>query len=162
MHTHACETRRTHDTNGGPRKTATTAWVLERLASCILQVALLRARVFCPLFRVPSLPKRFSKNEKRPLPSSFCSLKFKKKNSETTTLKQSFYQTFDWPMADSFFSFAATLLRKIPTKETKSSCLGLIYKQGHRTPRVQRSQKYVACHMLIIAEWFLTGPSSEV
>lgn len=56
-------------------------------------------------------------------------------------------------MADSFFRVAATLLRQIPTKGTESSCLVLIYKQGHRTPRVQRCQKYVACQMLITAKF---------
>lgn len=185
MHTHACEARRTHETNGGPRKTITTAWVLKlggytpsaklwltfqsrglvaSLASCVLQVALLRARVFCPLFRVPSLPQRLTKNENKAFAFELLLLEVLKNNGETTTLKQSFYQTFDWPMADSFFRFAATLLRKIPTKETKSSCLVLIYKQGHRTRRVQRRQKYVAYHMLIIAEfqWFPTGPSNVV
>lgn len=95
---------------------------------------------------MPSLPQRLSKIENKAFAFELLLLEVLKNNGETTTLKQSFYQTFDWPMA-------ATLLRKIPTKETKSSCLVLISKQGHRTRRVQRRQKYVACHMLIIAEF---------
>ena len=102
---------------------------------------------------MPSLPQRLIKNENKAFAFELLLLEVLKNNGETTTLKQSFYQTFDWPMADSLFRFAATLLRKIPTKETKSSCLVLICKQGHRTRRVQRRQKYVACHMLIIAEF---------